>query len=107
MSKREKNGIFFQKNNENNDVLFDEIKIACEGLVYISESDAPVLSFSGRITTEGTGKIILQQAGWKTDAPVEEVAFEQFFGRLTAVKDWFGEGRNVESEEIPRSAKTA
>ena len=83
--------VFFQKNNKNSDVLFDEIKLACDGLIYVSESDAPLLPFSGPAATEVTGEIILQQTGAKADAPLEEVAFAEFFGRLTAVKDWFGE----------------
>ncbi|MEO6050974.1 MAG: nuclease A inhibitor family protein [Pyrinomonadaceae bacterium] len=89
--KIDKNGSFFHKNNKNSDVLFDEIKLACNGLVYISESDAPLRPYTGPRTTEVTEEIILHQTGAKADAPLEEVAFDEFFGQLTAIKDWFGE----------------
>jgi hypothetical protein len=82
---------YFQKNNKDADRLFHEIELACEGLIYVSETDAPVLAFVGPAAVEATGEIILQQTEGKADAPVEEVAFDTFFGRLTKIKDWFGE----------------
>src|SRR2546426_1186393 len=83
--------IFFQENNKKDCGLFREIELACKGLVYISETDAPVLPFSGSAAAEPTWEIILQQTGSNADAPIEEGAFEEFFGRLTEIRDWFGE----------------
>lgn len=81
----------FQKSNKNSDELFREITHACEGLFYVSETDAPVLAFSGSEATEVSGEIILHQTGGKAEERVKEIAIDDFFGRLTAVKDWFGE----------------
>ncbi len=91
---------YFQKNNKNADALFCEIELACEGLVYISETDAPVLAFSGPAANGPTGEIILQQTGGKADAPIDEVEFDAFFGRLTEIKDWFGETEKTRAKKF-------
>ena len=88
---RRKMQIFFQENNKNDGELFRKIEVACESLIYISETDAPVLPFAGPEASEATGDIILHQTGGKADAAIEEVAFDTFFDRLTAIRDWFGE----------------
>ena len=82
---------FFQNNNKNFDSLADAIKATCEGLVYISEIDAPVLPFCGTVVAEVTRETILQQIGFDAGTQIEETRFDAFFERLTAFKDWFGE----------------
>lgn len=82
---------FFQKNNKKYNSLSDKIEQACEGLVYISETDAPLLPFAGGHTDIVTREIILQEIGGEQDIQVDEVDFGSFFRRLTAIKDWFGE----------------
>lgn len=67
------------------------IEAACEGLVYISETDAPIVPFVGGSADAVTREIILQQTGGEPYAQVEEVEFGAFFTKLTAIKDWFGE----------------
>ena len=91
---------YFQENNKNDDGLFREIEAACKGLIYISETDAPVLPFSGPATAEPTGEIILQQTGANADESIEEVAFDAFFGRLTEIKDWFGEPQKARAAKF-------
>src|SRR2546429_320260 len=95
-----RNEIFFQENSENIGGLFREIAIACRGLVYISETDAPVLPFSGPAIDEPTGDIILELVGNSDHAPVEELAFDAFFGRLTEVKDWYGEAEKERAKRF-------
>ena len=80
----------FQKTNKNTEQLFRQIEQACDGLLYISETDAPVVAFYGSAARGTTGEIILQQTGSKPEGPAEEVAFDEFFARLTAIRDWFG-----------------
>ena len=82
---------FFQKNDNNDSELFRKIEQACEGLIYISETDAPVQAFFGQPTDTVTGEIILQQAGLSAESVIEERNFEEFFARLTTIKDWYGE----------------
>lgn len=80
--------------------FFTAIETACEGLIYISETDAPVLPFAGSAATEVTGEIILQQTGAKADEQIEEVSIAEFFGRLTPVKDWFGEAEKARAKKF-------
>ena len=83
--------IYFQNSNKKFGSLADALAAACEGLTYISETDAPVLPFCGTHAAEVTVEIILQQTGRDADTPIEETSFNAFFERLTTVKDWFGE----------------
>lgn len=83
--------IFFQKNDKGDGKLFHEIERACEGLIYISEADAPVLAFAGEPTDAVTANVILQQTGLTADAPIEERDFVNVFERLTTHKDWHRE----------------
>lgn len=83
--------IFFQNNNKNYASLVNDIADACQGLTYTSETDAPVLPFSGTNTPEVTREIVLQQTGQDAETPIEEATFDAFFDRLTTIKDWFGE----------------
>lgn len=70
------------------DKILSEISRACDGLVYISEQDAPITAFlSGRKPSEKLEET-LSFLSSKTGEEVEEVKFEIFFERLTADKDW-------------------
>lgn len=82
---------FFQKKDKNEAPLFRQIERACEGLIYISETDSPVLAFSGPATDIITGEIILREGADGDAGPVEEISFDDFFARLTSLKEWFGE----------------
>ena len=79
---------------------FTAIEKACEGLIYISETDAPVLPFAGSAATDVTREIILQQTGGEAGEPIEEVSIAEFFGRLTAIKDWFGEAEKARAKKF-------
>ena len=92
--------IFFQENNKKDDGLFREIELACKGLFYISETDAPLLPFSGLVAAEPTRENILQQTGAKADGAIEEVGFDVFFGRLTEFRDWFGKAEKARAAKF-------
>lgn len=68
-----------------------KIKEISEGLYYISETDAEILSFAGSEAAAVNKENLLKQTGNKPDAPVEERSFAEFFARLTKIQDWFGE----------------
>lgn len=71
--------------------LEKQIEETVEGLYYLSETDAEILSFVGR-KAETVGKdVILNHTKNAADAPVEERDFTQFFERLTTIQDWFGD----------------
>jgi len=85
--KKQKN---FQKSKKVSDPFYQSIEKACEGLIYVSETDAPVTFFRGSAAANVTGEIILQQTGHDAKETVEEIASSEFFSRLTTIKDWFG-----------------
>ncbi len=77
-----------------------EIWDACNGLIYISETDAPLLAFAGGHTNDNTAQTILQQTGHEAETPVEEVDFRAFFARLTAINDWYDDARKASAKKF-------
>src|SRR5438552_2167805 len=92
--------IFFQKNNKNSNALFGMIEAACEGLIYISETDAPVQPFAGGAVDALTREIILTQIASEPNAPIEEVDFDLFFAWPTQVQPWHGEPEKARAEKF-------
>ncbi|HEX3100443.1 MAG TPA: nuclease A inhibitor family protein, partial [Pyrinomonadaceae bacterium] len=80
--------------------LGDALTAACEGLFYVSETDARVLPFCGNAAKDVTGEIILHQTDSNTNTPVEEISFEEFFGRLTTIREWYGEAEKARAEKF-------
>lgn len=68
-----------------------QIKKLCEGLYYISETDAEILPFVGKKAQAVTSEEIKNQIQAADKSRVEEKDFTEFFGRLTEIQDWFGE----------------
>lgn len=62
-----------------------------KGLVYISETDAAVIPFTGGTSPAVTAEEILRHTGQGADTTVETITAADFFDRLTKVKDWFGD----------------
>lgn len=85
---------FFDKKTPE-DLLFDEINKAAEGLIYISETDAEILPFSGKKAAEVSAEEIMRQTESSPDSNIEERDFEEFFGRLIKIQDWFGEEETI------------
>ena len=91
---------YFHENDKNFGPLFDAIRAACEGLMYISETDAPVIPFLGKACKEVTAKELLEQTGKDINEQVEERTFEEFFERLTADRDWYGEAEKARAKKF-------
>ena len=81
------------------ETLAERIGKVSEGLFYISETDAEILPFVGEMTEAVNAETILKQT--KSDPPVEERDFKDFFKRLTELQEWFG------AEEIENANKFA
>jgi hypothetical protein len=79
---------FFEKNKKSSGELSEKIATLCEGLVYISETDAPFTPFRGGRVSEVNGETIVSQAELAADAPVEEIGSSAFFARLTRIERW-------------------
>ena len=74
-------------------MLDEAIATACEGLIYMSETDAPVLPLSGSDAKE------------ITDGPTQEISFDDFFQRLTEIKDWHGEREKERAKKFSELRK--
>src|SRR5687768_1143030 len=72
-----------------NDGLKRELEALCEGLVFISERDAPVVPFFGPKIDEVSPDLFRKLLGpTSKNEPIESVDVDEFFARLTADKDW-------------------
>ena len=71
--------------------LADLIEKCAEGLVYISETDAEIKPFVGQKAESVTAEEVLRQTNNAPDSAVAESDFADFFARLTALQDWFGD----------------
>jgi hypothetical protein len=68
--------------------LLAEIERATAGLVYVSESDAPIEPYFGGTADTVDSRDLIEI---NTEAEAYHVeGVERFFARLTAEKDWFG-----------------
>ena len=72
-----------------NESLEERIAAACRGLSYMSETDAPIESFNGGKVDELSPDAIRKATGSDSKLRIEEADPAEFFGRLTAVKDWY------------------
>ncbi len=86
--------------NLSQDLLFEEIKEASEGLYYISETDAGILPFVGRKADEVSKEEILNQTDSSASANVEERDFEEFFERMTKIQNWFSEEETANARKF-------
>ncbi len=69
--------------------LFQEIKKATDGLIYISETDSEVLPFIGGRSETVNIESLLKQINAASDIKVKEITFEDFFENLITIQDWF------------------
>ncbi|WP_414755631.1 nuclease A inhibitor family protein [Anabaena sp. CCY 9910] len=75
-------------NNTNSDIL-EQLKLASDGLLFMSESDYPFEVFLWEeIAPPVTHEIVLQQTSHGQDTPVEVVNIDSFFSRATTPQDW-------------------
>ena len=82
-----KNHIFFRADKKNNKDVLAVISRACDGLVYISETDAQVTPVDLGTADSIDDEIILQRAGLKAGTEINEVEAKTFFARLTTIKE--------------------
>lgn len=95
-----KDHIFFRKGKKDIDPVFEAIARACEGLVYISETDAPVEAFCIDRGQSETVSVLKQLDGSPAAAPVKEIDAVAFFTRLITVKDWFGDSEKSRAKKF-------
>lgn len=94
-----KKRFFFRKKKKITESLLDRIEKAADGLIYVSETDAPVVPFASSETT-ATPETMLQNLGPGVDESVDELSFAAFFDRLTGIKDWHGEREKAKAKKF-------
>jgi hypothetical protein len=62
---------------------------ACDGLIYISETDSPVVPFLAGKVEMLSAATMRQIAGKDIKEPVEELDLASFFEKLTRQREWF------------------
>ena len=85
--------------------LKEQIKVATEGLYFMSETDAEIILFFGSHAQSVTKEEILSQTKNSTDAPIEERNFMDFFSRLTEIQDWFGDEEKATAQKFAELKK--
>jgi hypothetical protein len=80
--------------------LAERLRLATEGLVYQSETDAPVRPFvlAGYGARPVTGEALLAAIGRDASTPVETSDAKRFFAGLVTVEDWYGDDERRTAE---------
>ena len=79
--------------------LVRQIARCCVGLVYISETDAPITVFTGDAVHELDPRSMCASAHLPEGLQVTEADFEKFFSRLTTIEPWHGD---LQREQIKK-----
>nr|WP_265578942.1 nuclease A inhibitor family protein [Nostoc sp. LEGE 06077] len=74
-----------------NSEILEQLKLAIDGLLFMSESDYPFSVFLWEITRPATPEKISQQTNHPIDTPVKIVGFDDFFQVATTEEYWHGE----------------
>jgi predicted nucleic acid-binding Zn-ribbon protein len=70
------------------DLIATQLKQASQGLLFLSETDAPFEVISWQTQEQLTQAKLLQLTNHPPDAPVEMQTIDEFFARATAEEDW-------------------
>jgi len=73
----------------------------CDGLTYVSETDAPVEPFFGGQVEVFSAASLAKALGVDTDSDIEVLEPEKFFDHVTAKRPWF---TDIEAERAERFA---
>jgi len=90
--------IFVVDELDDNDLLKD-LKAACGSLTFISETDADLVPFIASSPVSKSLQAYLKALD-VAEGDIEEIAFKEFFERLTKKREWFGERENKRSERF-------
>jgi hypothetical protein len=91
---------FFDEEKNCRDELVTRISRACEGLFYISETDAPVTVFAAERADTIDAATIRALTNSPKDARVEERDFHKFFARLTKSEAWHLDAQREQTKKF-------
>jgi Nuclease A inhibitor-like protein len=80
-------------------ILLNQLQQACEGLLWLSESDYPWETIYWDHISDLTSETLLQQINRELSTRIEIIALEEFFAQATQKQDWH---EAVEIEEVER-----
>ena len=83
----------------NDEELLKHLNAAARLLTFISETDADVIPFIAASPGSKSLRSYLKALD-VTSTDVEEIAFEEFFARLTREREWFGEREKKRAERF-------
>ncbi len=95
-----KNDFFFREGKKNDSGVLALIARACDAMVYISETDAPIAPVDLGPADSFDGETILQRAGLKEGTVIEEVDAERFFAKLTVIKDGQSDSQKTKAKKF-------
>ncbi len=72
---------------------------AVQGLLYPSESDEPVKTFTGPPAAV-TPESVLLALKHPANTPVKEISVEDFFAPVTRLEDWYGDEERARAEKF-------
>lgn len=76
------------------------IERASKGLVYISETDAEIIPFTGEKVETVTAAAVADMAEISSDEQVQETTIGDFFDRLIEPHDWWGDREKKRASRI-------
>ena len=76
------------KNLRAGEALAAAIEAACRGLVYVSETDAPVVPFRAEIGSGEPAAAVIEKLKAEHGGACETVRFDEFFAKLTKDQPW-------------------
>ncbi|RCJ39123.1 nuclease [Nostoc minutum NIES-26] len=74
-----------------NSSILEQLKLASNDLLFLSESEYPLSVFLWEITPPATLEKVSQQTNHPIDTPVKIVGVDDFFKVATTPEDWHGE----------------
>jgi hypothetical protein len=89
---------FSQQNRCQDIALATRLGALVRDLIYVSETTSPIEVFSGSEAGEVSADEISRQTGRHASDPIKEISPDEFFGRLTQMKDWYRQ-REIERAE--------
>ena len=80
--------------------MLDWLEEAVEGLLYISETDAPLEAFCWSDVGLNLEAFLREQEGFETEVPVREQTFKAFFAPLVTWQEWYEEEEREAFEQF-------
>ena len=89
-----------------NDAALIRFQKAVQGIVFVSEEDAPFEAFGREHVGNLTPAAIRELGGHKATEEVTEIPFDTFFAPLTKDEDWFGDEEKAGAARYRELVKT-